>query len=59
MHDTRASALMVLAMAFFAIEDMFVKFLSHRLPVGEILAIAGVMGFASFWMICGARAAGS
>lgn len=51
MENTRASALMVLAMAFFAVEDMFVKFLSYRLPVGEILGIAGVSGFAIFWVM--------
>lgn len=51
MDNTRASALMVLAMAFFAVEDMFVKFLSARLAVGQILAVTGALGALIFWLL--------
>lgn len=51
MENTRASTLMVLAMAGFAIEDMFVKFLSARLPVGEILTLTGLLGAAVFYVL--------
>lgn len=51
MENSRASVLMVLAMAGFAIEDMFIKFLSHRLPVGQILLLAGVLGASIFYVM--------
>lgn len=38
------AAWMVLAMAFFAIEDVFVKTLSDVLPIGQILIIFGLGG---------------
>ncbi|MFP1645192.1 DMT family transporter [Pontitalea aquivivens] len=44
MENLRGSLLMVAAMAGFAIEDMFVKSMSARLPVGEILALLGAGG---------------
>ena len=44
MENVRGSLLMVLAMAGFALEDMFVKSLSERLPVGEVLALLGAGG---------------
>lgn len=49
MDNARASTLMVLAMAFFAVEDMFVKFLSARLPVGQVIAVSGGLGLVVFW----------
>ncbi len=44
MDNLRGSALMVLAMAGFALEDYFVKLLSHGLPVGQILMMLGTAG---------------
>ncbi len=51
MDNLRGSAYMVLAMAAFALEDMFVKAASAQLPVGEVLIIFGLSGtliFAAF-----------
>ncbi|MDO5528370.1 MAG: DMT family transporter [Paracoccus sp. (in: a-proteobacteria)] len=50
MDNYRASVMMVLAMAGFAMEDMFVKLLSARLPIGQILALLGVLGMSVFWL---------
>ncbi len=44
MDNLRGSALMVLAMAGFALEDYFVKLLSVQLPVGQILMMLGTSG---------------
>ncbi|MDX1785133.1 MAG: DMT family transporter [Roseovarius sp.] len=44
MDNLRGSALMVLAMAGFALEDYFVKQLSLVLPVGQILMMLGTSG---------------
>lgn len=44
MDNLRGSALMVLAMAGFALEDFFVKLLSVQLPVGQILMMLGTSG---------------
>ncbi|MCQ0093242.1 DMT family transporter [Roseovarius sp. M141] len=44
MDNLRGSALMVLAMAGFALEDYFVKLLSVQLPVGQILMMLGASG---------------
>lgn len=51
MDNSRASVLMVVAMAFFAVEDMFVKFLSVRLSVGQILTVSGALGCLIFWVL--------
>lgn len=42
--NIRGSIFMILAMAGFALEDMFVKAASRTLPVGEILIIFGLGG---------------
>lgn len=55
MENLRGSALMVLAMAGFALEDMFVKRLSYDLPVGQILAFLGAGGAVMFGAIAIAR----
>lgn len=44
MDNLRGSALMVVAMAGFAAEDLFVKLLSASLPVGQILMMLGAAG---------------
>jgi drug/metabolite transporter (DMT)-like permease len=58
MENFRGSILMIAAMAGFALEDMFVKALALRLPVGEILALLGAGGaliFASIALYRGDR----
>lgn len=47
--NLRAAVLMVASMALFAIEDAAIKMLSVTLPVGEIIAVLGLMGFLTFW----------
>jgi drug/metabolite transporter (DMT)-like permease len=44
LNNTRGAILMVLAMAGFAIEDMFIKLAADSLPVGQILMIIGIGG---------------
>ena len=51
MDNLRGAMLMVLAMAGFAIEDMFVKLTSDALPVGQIIALLGAGGGAIFAVI--------
>lgn len=55
MENLRGSLLMVAAMAGFAIEDMFVKSMSARLPVGEILALLGAGGAIIYAIFARAR----
>lgn len=47
-ENFRGATFMVLSMAFFAVEDMFIKLLSVELPVAQILATLGFLGFLSF-----------
>ncbi|MFO1175491.1 MAG: DMT family transporter [Paracoccaceae bacterium] len=42
--NLRGLALMLAAMALFAIEDMFLKWAAARLPAGEILLVSGAAG---------------
>ena len=56
MNNLRGSLLMVLAMAGFALEDMFIKALSRDLPVGQILIIPGVASAILFGALAGRRA---
>lgn len=44
MENLRAILLMIVAMAGFAIEDMFIKSVADRLPAGQILIILGLGG---------------
>lgn len=44
MDNLRGAALMTLSMLGFAIEDMFIKFMAGRLPVGEIITLLGLGG---------------
>ncbi|WP_166418858.1 DMT family transporter [Cochlodiniinecator piscidefendens] len=48
MENTRGSILMALAMAAFAIEDMFIKSASQTLPVGQVLIVFGLGGMLIF-----------
>ncbi|MEX3315266.1 DMT family transporter [Sulfitobacter sp. PS-8MA] len=51
MDNLRGAILMVLAMAGFAIEDMFIKLTSDALPVGQIIATLGAGGGTVFAII--------
>lgn len=42
--NLRGLALMLAAMALFAVEDMFLKWAAARLPAGEILLVSGAAG---------------
>jgi len=46
--NTRGSIAMVLAMAAFSLEDMFIKAASSTVPVGEILVLFGLGGTLAF-----------
>lgn len=46
--NLRGSLLMVLAMLAFAFEDAFVKLAAQHLPLGEVLALMGLVGMALF-----------
>ena len=49
--NTRASALMVGSMAFFAVEDLFLKWSAEALPPGQVLALTGAAGACVFWVL--------
>jgi EamA-like transporter family. len=50
-ENFHGSLLMVAAMAGFALEDMFIKAMGARLPVGEVLALLGAGGALIFGAI--------
>ncbi|MGP9790570.1 DMT family transporter [Roseinatronobacter sp. NSM] len=49
--NLRGAVLMSLAMAGFALEDMFIKLLADTLPVGQILVLLGAGGAVAFGAI--------
>lgn len=51
MENIRAIILMTIAMAAFAIADMFIKLNSHLIPVGEIIVYMGLGGALVFAVI--------
>ncbi|MCZ4351436.1 DMT family transporter [Roseovarius aestuarii] len=55
MDNLRGSLLMVISMTGFAIEDMFIKLLSDRMPVGQILIILGLAGAIIFALMARAQ----
>ncbi|OWY15806.1 EamA family transporter [Thioclava sp. JM3] len=55
MENLRGSVLMVIAMAAFAMEDMFVKSASTHLAVGVVLMLFGLGGMAVFGVLITAR----
>ncbi|ASJ76048.1 DMT family transporter [Granulosicoccus antarcticus] len=57
MDNSRGSLFMVLAMAAFALEDMFIKAATLTLPVGQVLLIFGLSGTIVFAIL--ARRQGS
>lgn len=48
MDNMKGAAWMVLAMTGFAIEDMLIKLIAARLPVGQIMVVFGLGGMALF-----------
>ena len=48
MHNFRGSLFMVLAMAAFALEDMFIKAATVTVPVGQVLLMFGLAGMIVF-----------
>lgn len=56
MENRRGIALMVLAMAMFAIEDTLIKLASADLPSGQVMMVLGLWGGLVFWGL--ARRAG-
>ena len=51
MHNLRASLWMVVAMAAFAVEDAVIKHLAAQMPVGQIMLVLGLGGFAAFGLL--------
>lgn len=49
--NLRGAVLMALAMAGFALEDMFIKLLADTVPVGQILVMLGLGGALAFGII--------
>lgn len=49
MNNLRGSLLMILAMAFFNMEDTVIKALSTRFPVGQLMLTVGIAGLVLFW----------
>lgn len=56
-ENLRGIALMVLAMALFAIEDLFLKIAAADLPTGQIVFLSGALGMPVFFIL--ARRAGA
>lgn len=50
-NNVRASLLMIVTMAGFAIEDLLIKILSSRMPVGQILLTLGVGGILAMFAV--------
>ena len=55
--NTRGSLWMIAAMTGFAVEDMFIKSAADAVPVGQVLAMFGVIGTLIFGTLCLARGA--
>ncbi|PCD77860.1 DMT family transporter [Pseudothioclava arenosa] len=55
MENLRGALLMVLAMALFALEDMWLKRAAQSLPVGEVLMIFGFGGLIGFALLTASR----
>ncbi|MFD0978596.1 DMT family transporter [Tropicimonas aquimaris] len=51
MHNLRGAILMILSMGFFALEDMFIKRTTETLPIGQIMMVSGLCGFALFSIV--------
>jgi drug/metabolite transporter (DMT)-like permease len=53
--NTRAALLMIGSMAFFAVEDLFLKSAATALPPGQVLALTGFAGGLIFWALAARR----
>ncbi len=53
--NTRAALLMVGSMAFFAVEDLFLKRSAEALPPGQVLALTGAAGACVFWALAASQ----
>ncbi len=53
--NTRAAVLMIGSMAFFAVEDLFLKSAATALPPGQVLALTGFAGGMIFWALAAHR----
>lgn len=53
--NLRGSLIMVLSMALFAMEDMFLKWLTVALPIGQILLVSGFFGMVFFAIVARAQ----
>ena len=53
--NARAALLMVASMAFFAVEDLFLKRAAEALPPGQVLALTGGVGALVFWALAARR----
>lgn len=51
MYNLRASMMMVAAMASFAVEDAVIKHLAAQMPVGQLMVVLGLGGFAVFGLL--------
>jgi len=49
--NSRAALLMVASMAFFAVDDLFLKRSAEALPPGQVLALTGGAGALVFWTL--------
>ena len=54
-NNLRGIILMLVAMAFFAVEDMFVRLAAVDLPIGEIIFASGAAGHLIFALMAGRR----
>ncbi|AWD20624.1 DMT family transporter [Fuscovulum blasticum] len=54
-ENSRAAGLMVGSMAFFAVEDLFLKRAAEALPPGEVLMLTGAAGALVFWALAASR----
>ncbi|MFZ1469824.1 MAG: DMT family transporter [Paracoccaceae bacterium] len=50
-ENSRAALLMTGSMAFFAVEDLFLKHVAEILPPGQVLALTGFVGALVFWAL--------
>lgn len=55
MDNLRGIGLMVLAMALFAVEDMFIKLASAMMPTGQVIAATGLFGAVCFGVAASLR----
>ncbi len=54
-ENSRAALLMIVSMAFFAVEDLFLKRAAEALPPGEVLLLTGAAGALAFWALAARR----